>query len=196
VNGRWVPAPGRELFSALKRGLGSLPIIAEDLGVITPDVEALRDEFGLPGMRILQFAFGNDPKADDYKPANHPANSVAYTGTHDNDTTRGWWLSQAGVGSTRDVREIEQERRAVLALTQSDGTEIHWDMIRLLMGSRASLAIVPLQDVLGLGSEARMNAPGTSAGNWTWRFESDQLPDATRARFRRLAQQAGRLPVG
>src|SRR5205085_11196734 len=131
-----------------------LPIIADDLGVITPDVEALRDDFGLPGMRILQFAFGGDVKNHDL-PHNYIRNSVVYTGTHDNDTTVGWFESVAGPGSTRATEQIERERKFCLDYLNSDGAEIHWDFTRALLASVADTAIIPLQDVLGLGNEAR-----------------------------------------
>jgi 4-alpha-glucanotransferase len=179
--GRWVAGPGAHFFRTVREALGELPLVAEDLGVITPQVEALRDEFGFPGMRILQFAFGDDPKADDYQPHNYPRHCVVYTGTHDNDTTRGWFESRAGEGTTRTTDQISRERRFTLAYLGTDGTAIHWDLIRLALASVADTAIVPLQDVLGLGTEARMNLPGTSQGNWRWRF-SHQILTAEHAR--------------
>ena len=161
INGHWVPGPKDELFVYLKQDLGDLPIIAEDLGVITDEVEALRDHLAFPGMRVLQFAFGNDAKAEDYKPHNYPENCIVYTGTHDNDTTAGWFWSDAGEGSTRSQEEIEAERQTIMEYLQTDGKNIHWDLIALAMRSNASTSIVPLQDLMGLGSEARMNTPGT-----------------------------------
>lgn len=195
--GQWVNVPGRELFSAIGRELGDLPIIAEDLGVITPDVEALRDDFGLPGMRILQFAFGGDPKNLDL-PHNYIRNSVVYTGTHDNDTTVGWFESVAGEGSTRAAEQIERERRFCLDYLNSDGKEIHWDFIRALLASVADTAIIPLQDVLGLGTKARMNMPSTTSGNWSWRYKSDALTDEIAERLRKLTRIYGReqMPRG
>lgn len=189
--GRWVEVPGRELFTAIKEALGELPIIAEDLGVITPDVEALRDDFGLPGMRILQFAFGGDAKNIDL-PHNYIRNSVVYTGTHDNDTTVGWFNSVAGAGSTRDAGQVERERRFCLDYLNSDGKEINWDFIRALLASIADTAIVPLQDVLGLGTEARMNLPNTTEGNWAWRYRAGALDSEITARLKKLTQLYGR----
>lgn len=178
-HGRWVAGPGAAFFHHMQSVLGDLPVIAEDLGVITPPVEALRDELGFPGMRVLQFAFGDDPKGPDYRPHNFVQNCVVYTGTHDNDTTVGWFRSTVGVGSTRTVKQLERERALALAYVGRKGSEIHWDMIRLAWSSVADVAITPLQDVLGLGSEARMNLPGTSIGNWKWRF----LPSAITTRI-------------
>ncbi|MDT5062593.1 MAG: 4-alpha-glucanotransferase [Acidobacteriota bacterium] len=189
--GRWVNVPGRELFTAIRQALGDLPIIAEDLGVITPDVEALRDDFGLPGMRILQFAFGGDTKNLDL-PHNYIRNSVVYTGTHDNDTTVGWFTSVAGAGSTRDKEQIERERNFCLNYLNSDGREIHWDFIRALVASVADTAIIPLQDLLGLGNDARMNLPNSTMGNWAWRYKAGALTDEVRGRLKRLTQVYGR----
>jgi 4-alpha-glucanotransferase len=189
--GRWVKAPGQQLFNAIKHALGDLPIIAEDLGVITPDVVALRDSFGFPGMRILQFAFGGDTKNIDL-PHNYERNVVAYTGTHDNDTTIGWFRSVAGAGSTRDAKQIEQEREFCLAYLDSDGKEIQWDFIRAVLASVSNTAIVPLQDVLGLGTEARMNLPNSTEGNWAWRYKSGDLTEKLTSRLRKLTELYGR----
>lgn len=187
AGGRWVAGPGAALFEALQASLGKLPLIAEDLGVITPDVEALRDQFAFPGMRVLQFAFGDDPKAVDYRPHNFIPNCAVYTGTHDNDTTVGWFRSQAGEGTTRTAEQIAREREFALNYLQSDGSEIHWDMIRLAMASVARLAVFPMQDVLGLGTEARMNLPSTSRGNWSWRMLPGQFSPGHESRLRSLA---------
>ncbi len=192
--GQWVEAPGRELFTAIRKTLGQLPIIAEDLGVITPDVVALRDEFGFPGMRILQFGFGGDSKNIDL-PHNYVPNVVAYTGTHDNDTTVGWFQSVAGEGSTRTEKQIESERQFCLDYLNSDGKEIHWDFIRAVFASVANTAIVPLQDVLGLGTEARMNLPNSTEGNWSWRYRAGSLTDDIAARLKKLTSLYGRLLV-
>ena len=192
--GQWVEAPGKELFTAIRKTLGQLPIIAEDLGVITPDVVALRDGFGFPGMRILQFGFGGDAKNIDL-PHNYIANVVAYTGTHDNDTTVGWFESVAGEGSTRTAKQIERERQFCLDYLKSDGAEIHWDFIRTVFASVANTAIVPLQDVLGLGTEARMNLPNSTEGNWSWRYPADSLTDEIAARLKRLTTLFGRLLI-
>ena len=151
--------------------------MAENLGVITPEVEALRERFGFPGMAILQFAFGNDPQAPDFKPHNYPRNLVVYTGTHDNDTTVGWWTGAAG-HSTRSDAEIESEREHARRYLGLDGREVHWEFIRAALASVADTAIVPAQDLLGLGSEARMNRPGTVSGNWRWRLVPGQLSPA------------------
>jgi 4-alpha-glucanotransferase len=157
VLGKWVPGPGADLFHAVKKALGGLPLIAEDLGMITKDVDDLRDSFGLPGMRILQFAF-SDPN-NKYLPHNYDYNSVAYTGTHDNDTTRGWYANLN-----------ETDRDFVRRYVARDGSDVAWDMIRLAWGSTADLAIAPMQDVLDLGTDARMNTPSKPDGNWRWRM--------------------------
>lgn len=174
LEGEWVESPGREFFSLLRerfRG-GQLPIIAEDLGVITPDVVALRDEFGLPGIRILQFAFGDDPMRDTFRPESYGPDCIAYSGTHDNDTVRGWFNSEPGQGSTRSLETILSEKMSARHYFGTDGAEIHLDFLRALLRSDAGAVVVPLQDLFGLGSEARMNTPGHPAGNWTWRLES------------------------
>jgi 4-alpha-glucanotransferase len=175
--GKWRRGPGRELFDAVREDLGDLPLIAEDLGVITPDVERLRDELGLPGMHILQWGFTDDPRSP-HPLAAHRENAVVYTGTHDNDTAVGWWES---------LSPLEQ------ADTGLDPSEPHWSLIELAFSSRAGLAIVPAQDVLGLGSEARMNRPGSGHGNWAWRLENGSLTDELAVRLRRLAEETGRL---
>lgn len=175
IGGRWVLGPGASLFNSAKRKLGELPIIAEDLGLITPEVEELRDELGFPGMKVLQFAFGSDSGPHIYQPHNFSRHTVVYTGTHDNDTTVGWFRRRASSGSSEEQLHIQAERERVRRYTGTDGTEIHWDMIRLALASIAETAVFPLQDVLGLGSESRMNMPGSSHGNWSWRFKWDQL---------------------
>jgi len=192
VNGKWMKGPGADLFSVLERELGGLPLIAEDLGAITPSVKRLRDRLGLPGIRVLQFAFGTDPSAPDFLPHNHPRRAVVYTGTHDNDTTLGWFHDRGGEGA-RSPEQTEIERRAAMRyLGVRDAHEIHWDMIRAAYASVARTAIVPLQDVLGLGSEARMNHPGTLAGNWEWRFAASDLTPAIAERLADLARTYGR----
>jgi 4-alpha-glucanotransferase len=193
--GQWVFAPGRELFEAIKTELGTLPIIAEDLGFITPDVIALRDEFGFPGMRIIQFGFSSDATNKDL-PHNYVRNTVVYTGTHDNDTAAGWFQSQPGGGSSvRSAEQIERERQFCLAYLACEGREINWDFIRAVYASVGDTALVPLQDVLGLSSEARMNTPATTSGNWAWRFPAGALDGELSARLRRLAELYGRHPV-
>jgi 4-alpha-glucanotransferase len=190
-NGRWVDVPGKELFTTVRNSLGDLPVIAEDLGVITPDVEELRDSFDFPGMRILQFAFGGDATNLDL-PHNYINNCVAYTGTHDNDTTVGWFHSQAGAGSTRDESEISHERNYCLKYLNSDGSEIHWDFIRAVWSSVADTAITPVPDLLGLGTEGRMNLPASTAGNWHWRMTRDAITDEITMRLKELTEIYGR----
>jgi 4-alpha-glucanotransferase len=190
--GRWVEAPGRELFMAIRDALGELPIIAEDLGVITPEVEKLRDDSGFPGMRILQFAFSSDSRNHDL-PHNYHSNVVVYTGTHDNDTTVGWFQSVAGEGSTRDSAQIETERAFCLQYLNSDGKEINWDFIRAVSASVADTAVVPLQDLLGLGTDARMNLPNSTSGNWSWRLKAGELNDELAKRLRDLTELYGRV---
>jgi 4-alpha-glucanotransferase len=166
IRGRWLPGPGAALFQAIEAALGELPIIAEDLGVITPDVDALRHEFSLPGMRILQFAFGEDgDNANAYLPHNFDSNTVVYTGTHDNNTTQGWWL-EASPALRQQVLDY---------LGAGDGHDIHWQLIRAASASVADTAIHPLQDVLGLDAEHRMNQPGQGEGHWEWRFGWNQV---------------------
>ena len=195
IGGRWAPGPGRDLFAAIRQELGSLPIYAEDLGLITPAVEALRDELQLPGMRVLQFAFGDDDKAADYRPHNYPRDCVVYTGTHDNDTTVGWFRSEAGEGTTRDEDQVARERDFTLRYLGSDGREIHWDMIRAALGSVADTAIIPLQDLLGLPSTARMNQPGTGTGNWRWRMKPGEITTAIENRLADMTRVYDREPI-
>ena len=192
IKGKWVKGPNGHMFEVLLARMGALPIIAEDLGVITPPVEALRDTFDFPGMRILQFAFGNDDRADEFRPESYPAHCVVYTGTHDNDTTVGWFRSESGKGSTRTEEEIAAERKMILDYLRTDGHEIHWDLIHLGSRSNANTFVAPLQDLLGLGSEARMNTPGVAGGNWQWRFAWPQITDAIRDRFAYVTRSTGR----
>lgn len=172
ANGRWVKGPGGELFAVLRKALGDLPIIAENLGVITPEVEAIRHEFGFPGMAILQFAFGNDPQAPMFKPHNYVPDLVAYTGTHDNDTVVGWWASSGKGDSTRTPEDVAKEHAYARAYLGFKDQPINWVLIRGIMSSVANTAMAPMQDILGLGSRARMNLPGTSSGNWKWRMRA------------------------
>jgi 4-alpha-glucanotransferase len=173
VKGRWVKGPGARLFRALEKAIGKLPIVAENLGVITPEVEAIREEFGFPGMAILQFAFGKDPQAPTFQPHNYPRNLAAYTGTHDNDTVMGWWHSEGG-DSTRTADDIDAEKAKARCYLATDGQQIHRTMIRTLMASVADTVVFPMQDVLGLGAEARMNTPSVASGNWRWRMTRSQ----------------------
>lgn len=183
MNGQWVEAPGEAFFETVKQELGSLPILAEDLGVITPEVEDLRDRFGFPGMKILQFAFGSDNK-NPYLPCNFPHNCVVYSGTHDNDTTLGWFER----ASDYERGRLEQYMGCFSA------SGVHWDLIRLALNSVADLAIIPLQDVLGLGSEARMNSPGLADGNWGWRYQADALTEEIRVKLREMTRLSNRAP--
>jgi 4-alpha-glucanotransferase len=178
--GEWRAGPGAALFTALQRALNTdeLPFVAENLGVITPEVEALRERFRLPGMAILQFAFGSDPQAPQFKPHNYPRNLVVYTGTHDNDTIVGWWTSDVG-HSTRVDTEIEAEREHARRYLGLDGRQVNWEFIRAALASVADTAIVPAQDLLGLDGDARMNRPGTASGNWRWRLLPGQLARET-----------------
>jgi 4-alpha-glucanotransferase len=202
VNGRWLPGPGWPFFQALHRALGELPLIAENLGAVTPAVERLRRKLGAPGIRILQFAFGTDPQAPLFLPHAYRRNTAAYTGTHDNDTAVGWFNDPGGAES-RDRAQVEKERQAALrylAPRDPSGREIHWDMIRALYASVANLVIVPAQDLLGLGSAARMNRPGIALRNWRWRLEEGALSPALAQRLAALAEtyqrHAPRHPPG
>lgn len=174
INGQWVKAPGKALLSAIKSELGDIPLVAEDLGIITPEVEELRDEFNLPGMKILQFAFGDGPE-NPYLPSNYVTNCVAYTGTHDNDTTLGW------------VEKLsEDDKNKIFDYLGNPQTSLHCALIHAALGSVANLAVIPMQDILELGSEHRMNTPGTTTGNWAWRFDWDQVTPDRSERLRHL----------
>lgn len=183
MNGRWVKGPGAALFTQLEQQLGALPIIAEDLGLITPDVLDLRDRFDLPGMKVLQFAFDGDP-ANIYLPHHHPVNAVVYTGTHDNNTTVGWF---AGL--------TEAERDLVRAYLGRDGSDIAWDLLRLAMMSVSDMAVVPFQDVLRLRGDARMNTPGEPGGNWGWRLRAEALNPGVAGGLRFFTSMYDRLPA-
>ena len=173
--GKWVKGPGAEFFQTLQSELKELPFVAENLGVITPEVEALRKRFGFPGMSLLQFAFGNDPQGPTFRPHTYLRELVAYTGGHDNDTTAGWWKS-SGIGeSTRTVEDIRKEHEFTRAYLGFTDEPVNWVFIRTVLASVANIAIIPLQDILGLGSSARMNLPGTVSGNWRWRYRPGAL---------------------
>jgi len=181
--GRWVPGPGAGFLEAVRRELGALPLIAEDLGVITPEVVELREAFDLPGMKVIQFAFDSD--ADNpFLPHNYTSNAVVYTGTHDNDTSCGWYAS-AG----------EVERDYCRRYLRCDGEDIAWDLIRAAWASVANWAVTPLQDVLSLDSRARMNYPGRSDGNWSWRVRTDELTSEAAERLRDMSECYGRLAM-
>jgi 4-alpha-glucanotransferase len=182
--GRWVTGPGKALFDAIKRALGEVPIVAEDLGLITPDVVELRDSCGFPGMRILQFGFGADGNHE-FLPQSYIPATVAYSGTHDNDTARGWWDNTN-----------ERERSFAGTYLACGAHDVHWGMIRAICNSVAAMAIYPLQDVLGLGAEHRMNIPGTLGGrNWEWRFTWDMLGHEPSRVLRMIAATSGRAPI-
>ncbi len=181
IHGEWVEAPGAALLQAIADEMGELPLVAEDLGIITPEVTALRHRFGLPGMAVLQFAF--DHHADNpHKPENVHPDTVYYTGTHDNDTTLGWWRALPGEARQEVMRQLNVD----------DPDAVPDVMIDMVLESRAALAILPLQDVLRLGSEARMNTPGTDNGNWTWRFAWDALPHDLASNLLEKLQKAHR----
>ena len=172
--GRWVPGPGKDFFRSIRQSLGDLPIIAEDLGVITPDVVELRDKFDLPGMRIFQFAFDSDPE-DPFLPHNYPENCVVYTGTHDNDTVRGWY-----------ERVPEKDKAFYRRYLDRDGSIVSWDMIRGVWSSVAVFGLAPMQDFLNLGNEARMNYPGNPSGNWMWRMSTNAQTPELQAKIKEL----------
>jgi 4-alpha-glucanotransferase len=178
VHGHWVEGPGDRLFQALFWALGRLPFIAEDLGYITPEVHELRDRWGFPGMRVLQFAFGDSSPENRHKPSNFIGNCVAYTGTHDNDTTAGWFASE--------TKQRQAERENALRYMGSDGHDPVWEFIRMLLASVADTVILPMQDVLELGSEARMNTPATTENNWRWRMRPDELKPGLAFKLREL----------
>ena len=180
INGQWVKAPGRALLTAIYNSFENIELVAEDLGIITPEVEDLRDEFQLPGMKILQFAFGDD--ADNpYLPINHVKNCVAYTGTHDNDTTLGW------------VQKLtDDEKLKIYDYLGNPQTSLNCALIHSALGSVANLAVIPMQDILELGSEHRMNTPGTVNGNWTWRFRWEQVTPERAERLRHLVTMFNR----
>jgi 4-alpha-glucanotransferase len=182
--GQWVPGPGAEFFTAVQEALGSLPFIAEDLGVITPDVRALRDQFHIPGTRVLQFAFDGSPD-DPHLPQNYVPNSVVYTGTHDNDTTRGWFEGLPDAPRQRVLKYLNRP--------EGDSREVAPALMETAWSSSAALAMAPLQDLLNLGSEARMNVPGRAAGNWRWRCTEEMLSAPEFEQLLDLTQTSNRL---
>lgn len=181
INGEWCKAPGKKLFAALEKAFGGkLPIWAEDLGVITPEVEELRDEFAFPGMKVLQFAF-EDPEDNEMMPEHHIENAICYPGTHDNNTAIGWY------------QNISMEsKKKVSKYTHAGGATIHWDLIRIALESKADYAVIPMQDVLGLDSTARMNIPGVVARNWAWRYEASQIDAYWTKYLCKLTKENGR----
>lgn len=194
IDGRYRQGPGEGFFRAVRHALGKLPLVAEDLGVLTPEVEALRDNVGLPGMRVLHFSFGTDPGAKKTHPYTFPPRAVVFTGTHDNDTTVGWFeeLVRTAVTDPAARRQLDFVR----SYLGTDGREIHWDLARLALSSAPRMAILPLQDWLGLGSADRMNTPGTEVGNWGFRATKEQLAGLDVARLRHLTATYDRLQEG
>jgi 4-alpha-glucanotransferase len=185
-HGTWLPGPGGAIFDAVRKELGDVPIIAEDLGVLTPQAAALRDKMRFPGMRVMQFGFG--PGGEYHLPHRYPRRAVAYTGTHDNNTTAGWFADlvrrNGHVGSA-----LSAERdKALQYLEASSASRVPWQMIRAAMASVADTVIFPVQDLLGLGEEARMNVPGIAAGQWQWRLPPGKLTPALASRLRRLTE--------
>jgi 4-alpha-glucanotransferase len=180
INGQWITGPGHKLFTAIKNALGEIPIIAEDLGLITPDVIALRDAFHLPGMKVLQFAFDSN-EANDYIPHNYTKNCVVYTGTHDNETVNGWYENAN-----------DRDSQYVLEYLNSNGKDIAWDMIRCAWASVADIAIAPMQDILNLGADARMNLPGTTQDNWQWRMQEGDTTETLAEKLAHLTRIYGR----
>jgi 4-alpha-glucanotransferase len=192
-DGRWVKAPGDELFAAVKRELPQLGVLAEDLGSITPEVAALRDAFAFPGMRLGQFSFSGGK--EDW-PQHWPVHCVAYTGTHDNDTTRGWYEDDGTANNLRPPEAVERERRAFHEAAGGVPNEPAWALVRLVWRSPARLALAPMQDLLGLPGAARMNRPGTSEGNWKWRLEPGALTARLAGRLGLLTGATDRAPEG
>ena len=189
INGEWAEGPGENLFEEIFNCFDENAIIAEDLGEAEQEAAELKNKYGIPGMKILQFAFGNGHKS---YPHNYPENCVVYTGTHDNDTTVGWFHSHPGAGNTQTKNEIKAERNKVLKYLKTDGKEIHWDMIKTALSSKANRVIIPLQDILGLDSSARMNIPGTVFGNWRWRFDWAMLTEEKMHRMKSLTTKFNR----
>jgi len=194
VKGKWLPGPGSVFFKSVLKRLGPREFIAEDLGQVTKEVIALREEFKFPGMRILQFAFGNNKSSKFHLPHNYPKNCLVYPGTHDNDTIVGWFRDKGSASSTRSKKQIREEIKFALEYMKSNGREVHWDMIRLALMSVANTAILQTQDILGLGSEGRMNRPGKPMGNWSWRLKPKDLNQNVSKRLYYLTKIADRLP--
>ncbi len=187
--GRWVKGPGARLFEKVRKELGDVPFVAENLGTITPAVEELRQRFGFPGMAVLQFGFD---RWGTHRPNNYVPELVSFTGTHDNDTTVGWWKAVQRAAQLRGNAEERATVQRVKSFLQTKGENIHWSFIQAVLTSVAEIAIIPLQDVLGLGSEARMNMPGRAKGNWDWRFEEKQIHRDVVERLRDLTAVSGR----
>lgn len=194
IKGRWIKGPGQALFDAFKRELGNdLPILAEDLGVITPAVDRLRTSNGLPGMKVLHFAFSDGAEA--YLPHTYEPNTMCYVGTHDNDTTRGWYAAEGPDYEHMDRNAIEYERDKARRYLGRDGSGMAWDLMRLAFGSVANTAMVQMQDILDLPNSCRMNRPGLGDGQWGWRMTSDQLANAPWGPVCDMVRLYGREPV-
>ena len=193
VEGRYRPGPGEHFFETFGGALGGqrVPIVAEDLGIVTPEVKAMRERFKLPGMRVLMFSFGTDAGARDYWPYTFPRDVVAYTGTHDNDTAQCWFDELTAKANAGDA-EATKQRAFVLRYLASDGKRVYWDLVRLAFQTASDQAIVPVQDLLGLGSDTRMNVPGTAENNWTWRLEAGALTAGLAAELRQLTETYAR----
>ena len=187
VRGRWLEGPGNALLRAIDSEIGALPVIAEDLGVITDDVITLRGEHGLPGMRVAQFSFDDAPDSPIHDPGEFPVDVWGYSGTHDNDTTEGWFWTD---NPEHDLRRVKGGRRKLLE--RVGGEPVGWGVVEMVAASKATTSVYPVQDLLGLGSEGRMNTPGTTNGNWRWRFEDHQLTDDLMDRLRTLTIASGR----
>ncbi|MBU0672880.1 MAG: 4-alpha-glucanotransferase [Candidatus Margulisbacteria bacterium] len=184
VNGKWVKAPAKDFFCAMTKKFPDLPLIAEDLGIITDDVKEIMQQFGFPGMKILLFAFGEDLKKHPYLPHNYVENCVVYTGTHDNNTAKGWYEEEASAHEIKNLAEYLGH--------QENSRTVNWDLIKLALLSKARISIFPLQDILGLGNEARMNVPSKAHGNWQWRFLEQQLDPATIGSLKQLTVKSKR----
>jgi 4-alpha-glucanotransferase len=184
INGKWVEAPAEDFFSTLLKHLPKLSIIAEDLGVITPDVKEVINEFGFPGMKVLLFAFGEDLPTNPYAPHNHVKNCIVYTGTHDNNTIKGWFK--------KELKPEDKERISEYIGRDVSEKTIHWEIIRLGMMSVADIFIVPMQDILGLGEKYRMNLPASANGNWEWRLSEEQLSPSLIKKLLHITKTYGR----
>jgi 4-alpha-glucanotransferase len=191
INGQWVDVPGDALFTSIMTALPDLKVIAEDLGHITEDVINLRDKFAFPGLKILEFEFGDGPPRDERHPYHYPAATVCYPSTHDNNTVIGWFKNDGREAAER-ANDAPREAAAALELLGGDGTDLHWRFIELAMQSGSNLAIIALQDVFGLDGNGRMNTPGTIEDNWNWRFEAADFTPADRKKLLDLAKEYGR----
>lgn len=189
--GKWATGPRANFFKRLEKEFGELPFVAENLGIVTPEVEALRTKFGMPGMAVLQFGFDDD---NTHRPSNYRPDVVAFTGTHDNDTTVGWWRALQQAARTNRKKAVREKAASVRAFLQigRDATNVEWSFIQAVHASVAALAIVPVQDVLGLGTASRMNKPGTARGNWLWRLQKNQLRATHLKRLANLTEASGR----